>query len=202
MFSPTFDIATLVSVPQPVQTKKREPDFFQELDSYIASKNSSVCKESIATFRVMKERLKAFEAYRRERLTFHSLDYNLYMEMMEFFTYHYILRRKKDTVYGLKTSTIGKTIKQLRMFVKERVRRKIVPPIDMGDFKIVDEETDAIYLSYEEIGRIYALNLSADKTLELYRDMFVLGCLTGLRFSDYSTLRKEDMRNGMLYKKN
>ncbi len=34
-----------------------------------------------------------------------------------------------------------------------------------------------------------------------YRDLFVLACLTGLRFSDFSILRPEDLRNGMLYKK-
>ena len=31
--------------------------------------------------------------------------------------------------------------------------------------------------------------------------MFVLACLTGLRFSDFSILRPEDLRNDMLYKK-
>jgi integrase len=31
--------------------------------------------------------------------------------------------------------------------------------------------------------------------------LFVLGCLTGLRFSDFSIIRKEDIRQGMLYKK-
>jgi len=71
----------------------------------------------------------------------------------------------------------------------------------MDDFKIVDEETDAIYLSYEEIGAMYALDLSDDLTLELYRDMFVLGCLSGLRYSDFNNLSWNDMRNDLLYKK-
>jgi len=31
--------------------------------------------------------------------------------------------------------------------------------------------------------------------------MFVLGCYTGLRFSDFSAIRPEDIRRGMLYKK-
>ena len=31
--------------------------------------------------------------------------------------------------------------------------------------------------------------------------MFVLACLTGLHFSDFSTLKPEDLQKGMLYKK-
>ena len=37
--------------------------------------------------------------------------------------------------------------------------------------------------------------------LKNYRNLFVLGCFTGLRFSDFSTLEPGDFRNGMLYKK-
>ena len=32
-------------------------------------------------------------------------------------------------------------------------------------------------------------------------DLLVFGCLTGLRFSDFSNIHSEDVRNGMLYKK-
>lgn len=34
-----------------------------------------------------------------------------------------------------------------------------------------------------------------------YRDLFALTCLTDLRFSDFSTLKPEDLRRDMLYKK-
>ena len=34
-----------------------------------------------------------------------------------------------------------------------------------------------------------------------YKDDFVLGCLSGLRFSDFSSIKKEDLRDDMLYKK-
>ena len=32
-----------------------------------------------------------------------------------------------------------------------------------------------------------------------YRDDFVLGCMTGLGFSDFSKLMKDDLRGDMLY---
>lgn len=120
---------------------------------------------------------------------------------MDFLTYEYQQTRRKRVTKGLKLATIGKTIKQLRIFVKDRVRRKIIAPIDLSDFKILDEASDAIYLSRKEINQIYCTDLSEYPYLVLYRDLFVLGCLTGLRFSDYSIIKPEDIRDGMLYKK-
>jgi len=201
LFTPDFKVDTLQHAPRIVRLAKREPDFFQEMDSYIKSKEKKVCEKGIANFQNLKDRLQAFQIFRRKEIKFSSLDFNFYQELVEFLSYDYQLRRKKQPVFGLKVSSIGKTIKQLRMFIKDRVRRKVIAPIDMDDFKVLDEETDAIYLTYEEIGKMYNADISHDPTLALYRDMFVLGCLTGLRFSDYSTLSGSDLRNGMLYKK-
>ena len=66
------------------------------------------------------------------------------------------------------------------------MRRKIIPALDLSDFKILDEETDAIYLTVAEIQALYKVDLSAHPLWARFRDMFVLGCYTGLRFSDFS----------------
>jgi len=103
---------------------------------------------------------------------------------------------------GLKTNSISKTIKQLRIFVKDRVKRKIIPPIDLIDFKCPDEETDAIYLSINELRKIYELDLTHSPILAQYRRIFIVACLTGLRFSDFSTIQPEDvLNNTFIYKK-
>ncbi len=200
-FDPHFDVDTLKTTQEPIQIYKKEPDFFAEIDSFMNAKKTTITEYTLATFRIMKQRLVAFEAYRNKKITFGCLDYNFYSELMDFLTYYYVQSRKREVIYGLKASTIGRTVKQLRIFIRDRVRRKVISPIDMEDFKVIDEEADAIYLSYEEIGKIYSLDLADDQTLELYRDMFVFGSLTGLRFSDYSSLQWEDLRNGLLYKK-
>ncbi len=54
------------------------------------------------------------------------------------------------------------------------------------------EDVDTIYLCWQEISLIYYLDLSINKHLENYRDLFVLGCLTGFRFSDYSDIKPEE----------
>ncbi len=55
-------------------------------------------------------------------------------------------------------------------------------------FKTLDEETESIYLTTNEIDRLYQLQLSDNNRLENVRDLFVIGCYTGLRFSDLSRL--------------
>lgn len=149
----------------------------------------------------MKEQLLAYEIYRRKKITFESLDFEFYDGFVNFLTFEYVHKRRKTVIKGLKVNSIGKTIKQLRIFVRDRIKRKIITPIDLSEFNIPEEEADAIYLTFEEIKKIYKTDLTDVKYLEKYRNYFVLACLTGLRFSDFSTLRLEDLHLDMLYKK-
>ena len=73
----------------------------------------------------------------------------------------------------------------------------VIPSIDLKNFKVVEEEPDAVYLNEKELSVVYNLNLSDDKELEEIRDIFMVGCYTGLRYSDLSTLGSEhiDMVN-------
>ncbi len=57
------------------------------------------------------------------------------------------------------------------------------------------------YRSMKEMHTIYNFDLANCPHLINYRNDFVLGCLTGLRFSDFSELMKDDIRRDMLYKK-
>jgi integrase len=63
----------------------------------------------------------------------------------------------------------------------------------------VEEIADATYLSMYEIETIRNLDLSLSPKLQMARDLLVLGCLTGLRFSDFSNIKPEDIRNGKLH---
>jgi integrase len=78
------------------------------------------------------------------------------------------------------------------------VAKGVIPTIDMKNFKVVEEETDAVYLNEKELAAIYALDLAGDKELEEIRDVFIVGCFTGLRYSDLSTISPEhiDLVNG------
>ncbi len=176
-------------------------DFFFQLDDYIKAKRRKVSPGMIRTYHVVKQRLLAFQQYQKDKIAFDSFDFNFYEALVNYLTYEHTHRRRKIVLRGLKRNSVGTTIKQLRIFLRDRVRRKIIPPIDLSDFKILDEETDAIYLTAAEIRALYDVDLSSHPEWSRFRDMFVLGCFTGLRFSDYSNIKPEDIRKGMLYKK-
>lgn len=176
-------------------------DVYFQIDDYIKTKEKKVTKATVNVFNNIKAHLKAFEEHRRKPITFDSFDFNFYDTFVDFLTFDYVQSRFKNPVVGLKLNTVGKTIKQLKIFIKDRVRRKIIAPIDLTDYKVPEEETDAIYLNHEEIAKIYHTDLSKYTDLVPYRDLFVLACLTGLRFSDFSSIRSEDVRSGMLHKK-
>ncbi|MCU6769798.1 hypothetical protein OCV73_12695 [Barnesiella propionica] len=72
-----------------------------------------------------------------------------------------------------------------------------------AEFKIPFKQTDSIYLTKNEIQKIYDLDITEEllkkngyqkkfkstiKSLNEERDRFLLGCFTALRHSDYSRL--------------
>jgi len=124
---------------------------------------------------------------------------NFYEGFVRFLTYDIVQSRRKEVIKGLIINSLGKTIKHLKYFLKDRMRKKVILFIDLGAYKVMEEEVDAVYLSWREISVIYHLDLSANANLEKYRDLFVLGCLTGFRFSDYSDIKPEEVRGGMLH---
>jgi len=205
-FSPTLDITTIVGKADLAQQyelgeKKRKLDICYQFDEYIKSKHRKVSPATLTVYRNVKSHLQSFEKYRKQKITFSSFDFSFYEDFVDYLTFEHIHLRSQILQTGLRLNTIGKTIKHFRGFIKDRVKRKIISPIDLTDFKIPEEESDAIYLSHEEIAKIYQTDLSSYPELVDYRDLFVLACLTGLRFSDFSSLRPEDLQKDMLHKK-
>lgn len=147
----------------------------------------------------MKNHLLSFQEYRRKPITFESFDVAFYEQFVDYLVYEIPHARRTDVVKGLKMNSVGKTVKHLKSFLKDRMKKKVIPFIDLSDYKVLEEDVDAVYLSWEEISSIYHLDLSKHQHLEKYRDLLVLGCLTGFRFSDYSTIKPDEIRSGMLY---
>ena len=64
-------------------------------------------------------------------------------------------------------------------------------------FQTIEETAETIYLTDNELSTLYNLDLSKNKKLDRVRDLFIIGCYTGLRFSDLSQIRPENfIKNG------
>jgi hypothetical protein len=75
----------------------------------------------------MKDHLLEFQEFRGEAITFDSLDLTFYENFVDFLSFEYVQKRRKERIVGLKTNTVGKTIKQLRTFLRNRIRKRIIP---------------------------------------------------------------------------
>lgn len=202
-FKPDFDLSILEKAASNIEVAKSKVnrDFFFQYDAYITSKLNTVADSTLDVFRNLKVILEAFQIFRKKPITFDEIDIEFYDEFVQYLTFEHVHQNRKGVVKGFKTNTVGKNVKQLIIFLKTPRVKKIAPEMDLTGFKIVEEEADAIYLTQEEIRKILLLDLSEHPHLHKYRDLFVFGCLTGLRFSDFSVISSEDVRDGMLYKK-
>ena len=181
---------------EPSINSKPVQDFFTEFDHYLESKKSKVVKDVIKDYNSLRKHLEGFQEFSGIIIDFNAFDYQFYQEWTDYLAYHAPL---KNGGVGMKNNTIGKLVKNLKAFLNDRMRRNRIKPIDLSAFKVIQEEVDHIYLSDDEIQAIAAVDCKADKELEKVKDFFVIGCLTGLRFSDISRIRPEYLDdNGFL----
>lgn len=57
----------------------------------------------------------------------------------------------------------------------------------------------SIYLTESEVSELYALDLTSTPHLERVRDLFIVGCWTGLRFSDFTAIKPENIQGDFLH---
>lgn len=176
-------------------------NIYFQIDDYIKVKTKKVSADMPRIYRNMKDHLLAFEQFRKKPITFETLNLNFYEEFVDFLIYEYVISRRKDNAVGLKTNTVGKTINQFKTFLKDRIKKGLITSFDMSDWIVFRVEVDAVYLSLKEINMMKNCSLVNHPHLIEYKNDLVLGCLTGLRFSDFSKIKQNDLREGMLFKK-
>ena len=97
---------------------------------------------------------------------------------------------------GYSPNTIGKYIKHLKTFV--RASRDLGlhnnTEIDRRKFKAPSVEVTNIYLDEKELQEIYSLDLGQKPNFDLARDVFLVGCYTAQRYSDYSKINAKNIR--------
>jgi integrase len=100
----------------------------------------------------------------------------------------------------LAMNTHAKSMMDLLQIIKYAVKQKKIPAAKMVEleFDTRREDTDSIYLTEDEILQLLDINDFDDPIHEQVRDVFVLGCFTGMRFSDYSKIDTSAIRNNRL----
>ena len=157
--------------------------FYDYVDEFIERSKNTKKANTISEYGYTLRDLKAFEKYFRRRIDWATLDMKFYDAYMD---YQY-------NVKGNSQNLFGKRIKTIKTFLNDAYERGINKHLMYKGFKVLQLETDAIYLNEEELNKIYKLDLKKNKRLERVRDLFIVECNTGLRYQDLMTITKENV---------
>lgn len=122
----------------------------------------------------------------KKQPTFDDIDYTLCEDFIEWMSDR-----------GLCANTRGSHIKFIKAAMNEAFKNKLHQNEDFRTFRKEVEQVDAIYLTNEEVTKVAQLPLCGSHAL--VRDIFIVGCHTGMRFSDYSMLSINNISDGIIH---
>lgn len=148
---------------------------------------------STATIQIYNATLKKLIAYQGKRkriVDFKNIDIDFYTNYTEYLAKELILS----------TNSIGKEIKIIKVVINEATERGLNDNMQYKSkrFSTTSEKTDSIYLNEVELQALEKLDLKDNLRLDNARDLFLIGCYSGLRFSDFSILTPEQMSDGFI----
>lgn len=97
---------------------------------------------------------------------------------------------------GCGANYIGKHIKSFKTIMRSAREEGLHSnmEIERKAFKTISEEVEHIYLTEAELKKLYELDLTDNKHFREVRDVFLAGCYTAQRYSDYSKLNKSNIK--------
>lgn len=136
----------------------------------------NIAGTTIKSYKTLFKHLQKFEIETRQRIDFDKIDFEFYTDFTHFL----------ETDLLLAKNSISKHIRTLKTVLRESLEngyhnngkftsRKFAAPTEL---------TTAVYLNEAELKELYSLDLSDNQRLEKVRDLFIIGCFTGLRFGD------------------
>lgn len=177
----------------PVHAKEVVPKMtlVKFIEQFIEESRTVKKAETVKAYKSTLNHLLNYAKLYHKKIDFEHIDMAFYCSFSDYIS--------KDL--GNSKNTVAKQIKTIKTFLNEATDRGYNANMTYKNksFKKVVETVDKIYLTKDEIQRINNLDLSATKTREIARDLFVLSCYTGLRFSDFTRIKKEDIKDGMLH---
>lgn len=131
----------------------------------------------------------AFENHTKKIYDFKDLGLDFYNKYTAFL-------QAKD----LSVNSIGREIKTLKVVLNEAKKKGKTLNSEYlnGCFVVTTEESDSVYLNDNELELLRNLDLSNNTRLERVRDLFLVGAWTGLRFSDFTRIKEDNIKDGYI----
>jgi len=148
----------------------------------VGTKGTRITEGTINSYNATCKNLLAYETDNKKTLKLSDITLDFYRKFVKY------LNDKNRAV-----NTIGVHIKNIKLFMKIAVEMGLTDnrEFEKKEFAKIEAEAQTIYLNETELKQIYDYDFRNNKKLDTVRDIFIIGCYTGLRFSDLQQLRKE-----------
>lgn len=186
-----------------------KPSFYKLFDRFITGeilyKGKRKSPNTIKTYNTLLGHLKAFEKVKKWPVDYNTINLDFLYKYITFLRTSFKEQELKNiadeklkkTLASLPISqnSIAKDVQIIKTVMSKAVTLKETTNLwfQHEDFAAVRNETDAVYLNDSEILHLYKYDLAGNTRLESVRDLFVFGCYVGLRYSDYSNVKPENI---------
>jgi integrase len=150
------------------------------------AKNTRYRKQSIKNLQGFYVQFLNYQKSRSKTLNYEQITVDFLQDFIHYF-------KQK----GYSQNTIARHVKHLRMIMRLSREEGLHDNLEIDNrrFKVRSVEVERIFLTEEELKRMYRLNLTDDPILEKVRDVFLIGCYLAQRYSDYRNIKKKMIVN-------
>ncbi len=178
-----------------ILTKKIEPEedskakkitFFKYFESFIEERSKTYKEQTVKSYKVVFNRLKEYAAKNRKP-NFEDITLDFYNNYLTFLY---------SKPYSFSKNTVNKHIRVIKTVLNEATEKGINTNLTFRSksFKKPIHDTDHIYLNEDELTHLYNIDFSSLPKIERVRDLFIVACYTGLRFSDFTNIKQENIK--------
>ena len=95
-------------------------------------------------------------------------------------------------------NTLGRNLGLLKTFLNYCLKKGFITNSVFKEVPVRREITKQIALSKDDIDQLSGVDLSNNSRLERVRDIFLVGCYTGMRYSDFKRVKASNIYNGLI----
>ena len=164
------------------------------LDQYVEEKKTigKYQSRTIEKYSALKNKITAYE-----KKTGNQIGGIRATQINKSFLIDFINFLRKD--YQLTDITLNRNLGYLKTFIKWCKYNGIQIDESYNQVSVKTRDADHVSLTLDQVNALETLSLN--KTLDKYRDLFLIGVYSGQRFSDYSVFKKADVLNGRIVKR-
>lgn len=182
-FKNLFDLEYFQQNPQFKKViQKSILDYF---DDYVETIKSNTANTTVQKYKQAKNNFEKFQQLKKRVYNTEMIDLKFRNDYVDFLI----------NVQNYAPTTVYRKMKFLRtvLYFIEEQGITVNPFLHNSRFLTKDVEVDNIALSEKELVELESLDLSTNKRLEQVRDLFLIACYTGQRFSDLNKVDKNNI---------